>query len=104
MAVQDFVWACAVYEHNKSEHLQPGGLLRSLEVPTLVWVDIVMDFVDDLPQVNGKPGILTVVDRFSKSVHFITLSHLYISTSVVWVFFAEIVHLHGIPSSIYCQR
>jgi hypothetical protein len=43
---------------------------------------------------------LTVVDRFSKEAHFIPLAHPYTATSVARVFFAEIVRLHGIPSSV----
>jgi hypothetical protein len=63
-----------------------------------------MDFVEALPRVNGKSVILTIVDRFSKSAHFIALSHPYTATSVARVFFAEIVRLHGIPSSIVSDR
>jgi hypothetical protein len=63
-----------------------------------------MDFVKALPKVNDKSVILMVVDRFSKSAHFIPLSHLYTPTSVARVFFAEIVRLHGIPSSMVSDR
>jgi hypothetical protein len=48
--------------------------------------------------------ILTVVDRFSKSAHFVALSHPYTATTVARVFFAEVVRLHGIPSSIVSDR
>jgi hypothetical protein len=102
--VQDFVRVCAVCQHNKSDHLQPGGLLQPLEVPSTVWADVPMDFVEALPRVNGKSVILTVVDRFSKSAHFIALSHPYTAPSVARVFSAEIVRLHGIPSSIVNDR
>jgi hypothetical protein len=102
--VQDFVRACVVCQHNKGNHLQPGGLLQPLEVPSTVWADVAMDFVEALPRVNGKSVILTMVDRFSKSAHFIALSHPYTTTSVARVFFAEIVRLHGIPSSIVSDR
>jgi hypothetical protein len=64
--VQDAVRTCAVCQHNKSEHLQPAGLLLPLPVPQGVWTDIAMDFVEALPRVRGKSVILTVVDRFSK--------------------------------------
>ena len=102
--MQDFVHSCAVCQKNKSEHLQPGGLLQPLEVPTTVWSDVAMDFVEALPKVNGKTVILTVVDRFSKAAHFIALAHPYTATSVARAFFFEIVHLHGIPSSVVSDR
>jgi hypothetical protein len=104
VVVQDFVRTCAVCQRNKTEHLQPGGLLQPLDVPTTVWADVAMDFVEALPKVNGKTVILTVVDRFSKAAHFIPLSHPYTATSVARVFFAEVVRLHGIPSSIVSDR
>jgi hypothetical protein len=96
-AVQDFIRSCSVCQRHKSEHLHPAGLLLPLPVPTTVWVDVGLDFIEALPRVNGKSVILTVVDRFSKYYHFIPLAHPYSAESVAQVFFAEIVRLHGIP-------
>jgi hypothetical protein len=62
--VQDFIRSCGTCQRNKTEHLHPAGLLRSLEVPSSIWADISMDFVEGLPKVGGKSVILTVVDRF----------------------------------------
>jgi hypothetical protein len=50
------------------------------------------------------PVILTVVDRFSKFAHFITLGHPYSATSVAQAFFEEVVRLHGFPCSIVNDR
>lgn len=63
-----------------------------------------MDFVEGLPKVIGKSVILTVVDRLSKYAHFIPLGHPYTTTMVARAFFNDIVHLHGIPSSIVSDR
>jgi hypothetical protein len=63
-----------------------------------------MDFVEALPKVHGKSVILTVVDRLSKAAHFIPLGHPYSATLVARAFFAEVVRLHGIPSSIVSDR
>ena len=75
--VRDFVRGCVVCQRNKTEHLHPAGLLQPLPVPTHVWSDIAMDFVEEFPRVGGKSVILTVVDRFSKMAHFVALSHPY---------------------------
>jgi hypothetical protein len=98
--VQEFVRACLVCQRNKSEHLQPGGLLQPLGVPTTIWSDVAVDFIEALPKVHGKSVILTVVDRLSKAAHFIPLGHPYSATRVARAFFAEVVRRHGIPSSI----
>jgi hypothetical protein len=102
--VRDFVRACMVCQSNKSDHLQPGGLLQPLGVPTLVWGDVTMDFVEALPRVNGKSVLLTVVDRFSNAAHFIPLVHPYTATSVARAFFAKVVRLHGFPSTVVNDR
>jgi hypothetical protein len=102
--VQDFVRACATCQKNKMEQLHPAGLLQPLALPSIVWTDISMDFIEGLPWVNDKSVILIVVDRFSKAAHFIALDHPYSATTVACAFFAEIVHLHGIPASIVSDR
>ena len=80
--VQDFVRACLTCQRYKAEHLQPAGLLLPLPVPTAVWADIGLDFVEALPRVNGKSVILSVVDRFSKYCHFLPLAHPYTAETV----------------------
>jgi hypothetical protein len=42
----------------------------------------------------------TVVDRFSKYAHFITIRHPYTTTFMVKAFFDDIVYFHGLPCSI----
>lgn len=102
--VADFVRACAICQRHKIESLHPAGLLQPLPVPSKVWADISIDFVEALPRVHGKSVILTVVDRFSKFAHFIPLSHPYTAASVAKAFFSEIVRLHGVPESIVSDR
>jgi hypothetical protein len=102
--VCDFVRACATCQRNKTEALHPAGLLQPLEVPTTVWTDISMDFIEGLPWVNGKSVILTVVDRFSKYAHFTALSHPYTALSVAKAFFEGVVRLHGFLASIVSDR
>lgn len=102
--VQEHVSACSVCQRNKTEALHPAGLLQPLEVPSQVWADISLDFIEGLPRVNGKSVILTVVDRFSKYAHFIPLSHPYTAATVTKAFFDAIVRLHGFPVSIVSDR
>jgi hypothetical protein len=73
-------------------------------VPSIVWADVAMDFVEGFPRINGKSVILTVVDRFSKYGHFIPLGHPYTATTVAKAFFDTVVRLHGIPCSIVSDR
>jgi hypothetical protein len=102
--VKDYVKSCTICQRNKSEHLHPAGLLQPLEVPSAVWADIAMDFIEGFPRVGGKSVVLTVVDRFSKYAHFIPLGHPYTAISVAQAFFDSIVRLHGFPCSIVSDR
>jgi hypothetical protein len=102
--VQEFVRSCPTCQRYKSEHLHPAGLLMPLPVPSAVWVDIGLDFVEALPRVNGKTVILSVVDRFSKYCHFIPLAHPYTTAFVAHAFFTDIVRLHGVLQSIVSDR
>ena len=102
--VQAFVQACSTCQQYKSDHLRPAGLLQPLPVPSVVWADIGIDFIEALPKVQGKTVILSVVDRFSKYSHFIPLAHPYTAESVAQAFFADVVHLHGVPQSIVSDR
>jgi hypothetical protein len=63
-----------------------------------------MDFVEGFPKISGKSVILTVVDRFSKSAHFIPLGHPYSTALVAKAFFDSIVRLDGLPTSIVSDR
>jgi hypothetical protein len=98
--VQEFVRSCPTCQWYKSEHLHLAGLLMPLPVPSVVWADISLDFMEALPSVNGKMVILSVVDRFSKYCHFIPLAHPYTAASMAQAFFADIIRLHGVPQSI----
>lgn len=102
--VKDYVKSCSVCQRNKTEHLHPVGLLQPLAVPSAVWEDISMDFIEGLPRVRGKSVILTVVDHFSKYAHFIALGHPYTALSVAKAFYDDIIRLHGIPCSIVSDR
>jgi hypothetical protein len=102
--VPEFVRSCPTCQWYKLEHLHPAGLLMLLPVPSAVWADISLDFVEALPRVNRKTVILSVVDRFSKYCHFIPLTHPYMAASVAQAFFADIVRLHEVPQSIVFDR
>jgi hypothetical protein len=48
--VQVWVCTCTTCQCNKTETRQPAGLLQPLEVPSQVWADISMDFIEGLPR------------------------------------------------------
>jgi len=72
--IAEFVYACLVSQKSKIEHQKPSGLMQSLFVPEWKWDSIFMDFVGALPKtVKGFDSIWVVVDRLTKSAHFIPI-------------------------------
>uniref|UniRef100_A0A2N9FIE8 Integrase catalytic domain-containing protein n=1 Tax=Fagus sylvatica TaxID=28930 RepID=A0A2N9FIE8_FAGSY len=57
-----------------------------------------------LPNSNKHSVILVVVDRLTKYVHFIPLSHPYTAAKVASLFMHHVFKLHGLPSSIVSDR
>jgi hypothetical protein len=103
--VRDFIHGCSVCQHNKTDHLHSAGLLQPpLVVPSGVWHDIMLDFVEGFAKVSYRSVILMVVDRFFKYAHFLALRHPYSTITIAKAFFDTIVLIHGVPQSIVSDR
>jgi len=59
-----------------------------------------MDFVEGLPKSHLKLVVFVVVNRLTKYVHFIPLSHPYTTAKVANLFMQFVFKLHGMPSTI----
>jgi hypothetical protein len=67
-----YVARCDTYCQVKALHMRPAGLLQPLSVPDWKWEDISMDFITDLPTTpKGNDSIWVIVDRLTKSAHFL---------------------------------
>ena len=103
--VAEYVASCLTCQKAKVEHQRPAGMLQSLDVPVWKWDSISMDFVVGLPKTQKKnDSIWVIVDRLTKSAHFLPVRSTYNVEKLTEIYIAEIVRLHGIPSSIVSDR
>ena len=67
---------------------------------------IALDFVTGLPLCQGNDTILTIVDRFSKAVHFVALPKLPSATEeeTAQLLVDHVFRIHGIPADIVSDR
>ena len=64
-----------------------------------------MDFIDGFPRSKkGNTSIWVVVDRLTKSAHFIPVKSKRTTPWLAAIYVHEIVRLHGVPSSIVSDR
>jgi hypothetical protein len=59
-----------------------------------------MDFITDLPKVQGKDCMYVVVDRLTKFAHFYVIPTKYNAVQVAELFFREVFKLLGLPRNI----
>ncbi|XP_025981330.1 uncharacterized protein [Glycine max] len=70
----------------------------------IIWDDISLDFITELPCSQGYEVILVVVDRLSKYAHFIALKHLYTARMVAEAFIKNVTKLHRFLKSIISDK
>uniref|UniRef100_A0A9J7Y6K0 Gypsy retrotransposon integrase-like protein 1 n=1 Tax=Cyprinus carpio carpio TaxID=630221 RepID=A0A9J7Y6K0_CYPCA len=102
--VRRFVGACPVCAQNKSSNSPPAGLLMPLPIPSRPWSHIALDFVVGLPPSSGNTVVLTVVDRFSKAVHFVPLPKLPSAKETARVVIDHVFRIHGLPEDVVSDR
>ena len=103
--VSEFIAKCMTCQRVKAEQKKPSGLLLPLDIPQWKWEDISMDFVDGLPRSRrGNESIWVIVDRLTKSAHFIPIKASRTAMTLASIYVKEVVRLHGIPKSIVSDR
>ena len=79
--------------------------MQPLPIPNWKWDQIAMDFVTGLPVVRrGYDSIWVIVDRLTKSAHFLPVRTQYNVEKLAEIYIKEIFRLHGIPQSIVSDR
>ena len=103
--VGDFIRQCLTCQQVKAEHQKPAGILQPLEIAEWKWEHITMDFVTHFPRTSRKhDAIWVIVDRLTKSAHFLVVRMTFTLEELCRLYIREIVRLHGVPVSIVSDR
>ena len=103
--VAQFVYACLTCQKSKVELQKPASLMQPLDIPEWKWDNISMDFVTGLPNTpRGHDAIWVVLDRLTKSAHFIPINISFPLQKLAEIYIRVIVKLHGVPLSIVSDR
>ncbi|GJZ30059.1 putative reverse transcriptase domain-containing protein [Tanacetum coccineum] len=103
--IATYVSKCLTCARVKAEHQRPSGLLVQPEIPEWKWDNITMDFITKLPKSSqGFDTIWVIVDRLTKSAHFLPIRENDPLDKLARLYLNRIVARHGIPASIICDR
>nr|GEY44495.1 hypothetical protein [Tanacetum cinerariifolium] len=89
----------------KAEHQKLSGLLQQPKIPIWKWERITMDFMSGLPRTpSGYDMIWVIVNRLTKSAHFLLMKKTYSMEKLTRLYLKEIVCRHGVPVLIISDR
>ncbi|GJS95555.1 putative reverse transcriptase domain-containing protein [Tanacetum coccineum] len=79
----------------------PLGLFQQPEIPEWIWKRITMDFITKLPRSSrGYDTYWVIVDRVTKSAHFLVIHEDFKIEKLERLYIDEIVAMHGVPLPI----
>jgi hypothetical protein len=85
--------------------MKHGGLLQKRSIPEWKWDDISVDFIIGLPLMAHKfDSIWVIMDRLSKSAHFITVHTNYNVQKYARIYIAHVLCLDIVLKAIISDR
>ena len=103
--IVEWVNKCDTCQRVKAEHQRPSGLLQPLEIPEWKWEHLAMDFVVGLPKrKTNHDANWIIIDRLTKSTHFIPINERFSLEVLVQLYLKEIVVRHAVLVSIVSDK
>ncbi|GKG12282.1 putative reverse transcriptase domain-containing protein, partial [Tanacetum coccineum] len=99
--IAEYVSNCLTCSKIKAKHQKPSGLHLEPKIPEWKWEKITMDVVIKLPKSSSEYDVIRViVDRLTKSAHFLPIREDYKTKKLARIYINEIVERHGVSMSI----
>jgi len=104
--VYQYVTSCPTCVVSKYSSQHPIGLLQPIPLSDRRWQQITIDFIAGIPTTANYEYdmIMVVVDRLSKYAHFIPCYTTCSAKDIAWLFYHNIIRLHGVPEAIISDR
>ncbi|GJT68140.1 reverse transcriptase domain-containing protein [Tanacetum coccineum] len=103
--IATYVSKCLTRAKVKAEYQKPSGLLVQPEIPQWKWENITMDLVTKLPKTaTGQDTIWVIVDRLTKSAHFLPMKEDESMEKLMRQYLKEVVSRHGVPTDGQSER
>ncbi|GJR43856.1 putative reverse transcriptase domain-containing protein [Tanacetum coccineum] len=103
--IATYVSKCITCAKAKAEYQKSSGLLVQPKIPEWKLENITMDFVTKLPKASsGRDMIWVIVDRLTKSAHFLPAKENDSTEKLTRQYLKEVVSRHGVPVSIISDR
>jgi hypothetical protein len=100
-----YVSECDTCQKVKTDYMKPRGLLQPLSIPDWKWDNISTDFIVGLPLTTRKyNSIWMIVDRLTKSAHFIPVNTNYNVQKYAEIYIAHVLCLHIVLKMIVSGR
>ena len=100
-----FMEQCSTSQQVKAKHQRLARMLKPLLIPKWKWDEVTIDFILGLPKAPTRENsIWVVVDRLTKSVHFIPVKVKDPMDKLVRLYVQSIVRLHRVPLAIVSNR
>nr|GEW64165.1 hypothetical protein [Tanacetum cinerariifolium] len=96
---------CLTCAKVKAKHQRPSVLLQQPDIPKWKWDKITMDLITKLPRSkSGHDAICVIVDRLTKSAHFLAIHDDFSTERLTRFNIDVIVARHEVPVSIISDR
>jgi hypothetical protein len=103
--VARYVSECDTCQNVKANYMKHGGLLQPLSITEWKWDNISMDFIVGLPLTAHRFDLIwVIVDRLSKSAHFILIHINYNVQKYARIYIAHVLCMHRVLKTIISDR
>lgn len=103
--IAQFMSQCLTCQQVKVEHQRLVRLLQPFLIPEWKWENIAIDFVSGFLRTSkGFDSVWVVIDRLTKSAHFLAVKTGMSLEKLTELYIDHIVRLHGVVVSIISYR